>query len=128
MADGNFQVVFERLRALLKPLEPNMKLKRDDVGVYDIYTNQVRADGYEYAFGAVTIKKSYVSFQLFPVYVYPDLVSDVSEALKKRMQGKTCFNFKTVDDTLLTELEALIAKSAARVERDGCEAPSKGTS
>lgn len=31
---------------------------------------------------------------------------DVSPAPKKRMQGKSCFNFAKVDKTLLVELEA----------------------
>jgi hypothetical protein len=40
--------------------------------------------------------KSYVSFHLIPVYMFPDLLKGLSPALEKRMQGKSCFNFKTV--------------------------------
>ncbi|NJK45327.1 MAG: hypothetical protein HC933_14585 [Pleurocapsa sp. SU_196_0] len=121
MPERAFKPIFERLRGILKPLEANMKLKKDRDDVYDLYTNQVRADGYEYAFGAVTIKKNYVSYHLFPMYTYPDLVQGLSDGLKKRMQGKTCFNFKTPDERLFSELETLTLESLRRFERDGYE-------
>lgn len=58
-------------------------------------------------FGAVQIKKSYVSYHLMPVYVNPGLLDGISLALKKHMQGKSCFNFKTVDASLNRELAEL---------------------
>jgi hypothetical protein len=42
-----------------------------------------------------------------PIYVQPSLLDEVSPALRKRMQGKSCFNFAKVDEPLLAELEAL---------------------
>jgi hypothetical protein len=118
MKTEDFESIFERLRAILKPLEGEMKLKTDEASVYNLYTRQVRADGYEYAFGTAIIKKNYVSYHLFPVYSHPDLMDGVSEGLKKRMQGKSCFNFKTMDDALFTELEALTLRSAERLKSD----------
>lgn len=58
-------------------------------------------------FGAVQMRKNYVSYHLMPVYVNPRLLESVSPALKKRMQGKSCFNFNAVDETLFDELAAL---------------------
>ena len=59
-------------------------------------------------FGAVKAGKAYVSFHLFPLYMNPELVSTISPELKRRMQGKTCFNFKTIPEaSLLKELKAL---------------------
>ena len=59
-------------------------------------------------FGAIKMGKAYVSFHLFPLYMNPDLVSTISPELKRRMQGKTCFNFKTIPEaSLLKELKAL---------------------
>jgi len=61
-------------------------------------------------FGAVKAGKAYVSFHLFPLYMNPELVSTISPELKRRMQGKTCFNFKTMPEaSLLKELKALTA-------------------
>lgn len=39
-------------------------------------------------FGAVQIKKSYVSFHFMPIYACPDLLKGLSEALKKRNAGE----------------------------------------
>lgn len=62
-------------------------------------------------FGAVTTGKAYVSYHLMAVYASPGLLNDISPELKKRMQGKSCFNFKEVDETLFRELSALTNKS-----------------
>jgi hypothetical protein len=43
----------------------------------------------------VRLGKAYVSFHLMPLYMCPALAKSIAPALKKRMQGKTCFNFKT---------------------------------
>lgn len=64
-------------------------------------------------FGGAARKKAYVSIHLMPVYSHPSLLADISPALKKRQQGKSCFNLKTPDPALLAELEALTHKAAA---------------
>ncbi len=53
-----------------------------------------------------------------PVYMYPDLLEGISPELKKRMQGKSCFNFKTLDDAQVEELARLTEQSFARVKRE----------
>ena len=44
------------------------------------------------------------------VYFEPALLKGISPELKKRMQGKSCFNFKTVDKALFKELGELTAR------------------
>lgn len=56
---------------------------------------------------AVQLKKNYVSYHLMTVYMFPDLLNNISDRLKKRMQGKSCFNFTTVDEPLFEELAQL---------------------
>jgi hypothetical protein len=63
-------------------------------------------------FGAVQPMKNYVSYHLMPVYGSPALAATISPELKKRMQGKSCFNFKTVDAALFAELGVLTAAGA----------------
>ena len=63
---------------------------------------------------AVQLRKNYVSYHLMPVYMYPELLENISERLKKRMQGKSCFNFTTVDETLFAELAQLTAAGFRR--------------
>ena len=55
----------------------------------------------------VEVGKNYVSFHHMGVYARPDLLADVSAKLKARMQGKSCFNFASVDEPLFAELEKL---------------------
>ena len=60
-------------------------------------------------FGSVKVGKAYVSFHLMPLY---ELAKNISPELSKRMQGKTCFNFKTNPELgLLAELEQLTAEA-----------------
>jgi hypothetical protein len=61
-------------------------------------------------FGSVRLGKAYVSFHSIPLYMCEELTALVSPEPMKRMQGKTCFNFKTVPTPGLTaELERLTA-------------------
>ena len=36
-----------------------------------------------------------------PVYMFPDLLDGISPELRRRMQGKSCFNFKKAESALL---------------------------
>jgi len=58
----------------------------------------------------VMVKKTYVSFHLLPVYMNRTLLAGLSPALTKRMQGKACFNFSTIDTDQLDELATLTKK------------------
>ncbi|NUQ86521.1 MAG: hypothetical protein HUU11_17610 [Anaerolineales bacterium] len=54
-----------------------------------------------------------------PVYMYPELLKDISPELRKRMQGKSCFNFKKVEPELFEELVALTRQGYERFEKEG---------
>jgi len=56
---------------------------------------------------AVQTRKNYVSYHLMPVYMRPELLKTLSPRLMKRMQGKSCFNFITVDADEVKELSAV---------------------
>jgi hypothetical protein len=59
-------------------------------------------------FASVRIGRAYVSFHLLALYMNPKLAKTVSPELKKRMQGKACFNFKAPPErALLAELKRL---------------------
>jgi hypothetical protein len=108
-----FPLVFERLKSILKPYEPKFTVKADTSEAYSLDGPYSQKWKKEIFFGAAQIKKNYVSFYLMPVYMYPDLLKNISPELKKHMQGKSCFNFKKVDQTLFDELDQLT--------RQGCE-------
>jgi hypothetical protein len=69
-------------------------------------------------FGGVRLGKAYVSFYLMSVYASPDLLKGMSPELKKRMQGKSCFNFKEVDEKLFKELARLTKAGAVKFSEE----------
>jgi len=117
-AGNNFPVVFEQLKNILKPYAEKLTVKTDSADTYYIdgpYSEKWRK---ELFFGSAQIKKNYVSFYLMPVYMYPDLLKGVSPELKKRMQGKSCFNFRQVEPVLFKELAELTRKGAERFQQE----------
>ena len=58
-------------------------------------------------FAGVHKGKRYVSYHLLSVYLEPGQLEAISPELRRRMQGKSCFNFTRVDDALFDELDGL---------------------
>ena len=119
MSEANFPVLFARLKAILAPYAPHLTVVDDQPGKFYLETGYSEKWNKPLFFGSAVVQKNYVSFYLMPVYMFPDLLEGLSPALKKRMQGKSCFNFKQVDDALLGELEALTRQSFARFQQEG---------
>ena len=109
----DFPIVFEQLKNILRPYAKQLLLKADTPDSYYLDGSYSEKWKKEIFFGAAQVKKNYVSFYLMPVYIYPELLSGISPELKKRMQGKSCFNFRKVEPDLFTEL--------TRLTRDGAE-------
>jgi hypothetical protein len=106
-----FEATFDTLRALLKPYEKTFRVLADEPGRYFLSTKESKTkSGAAIWFGGVEIRKSYVSFHLIPVYASPTLVKTLSPSLRKRMQGKACFNFTAIEPAHLEELTALTRK------------------
>lgn len=117
-AQNDFSIVFEQLKDILKPYAKNLTLKVDTSDAYYVDGPYSEKWKKELFFGSAQIKKSYVSFYLMPVYMYPDLLKDISPELKKHMQGKSCFNFKKVEPNLFRELEELTSKGAEKFKKE----------
>jgi len=114
----NFPIVFEQLKSILKPYAQNLTVKADTADTYYLDGPYSAKWKKELFFGSAQIKKNYVSFYLMPVYMYPELLQEVSPALKKRIQGKSCFNFKKVEPELFGELAALTRKGADKFKEE----------
>jgi hypothetical protein len=67
----------------------------------------------------VQVGKAYVSYHLMGVYGNTRLRDGMSKELKARMQGKTCFNFKVVDEKLFKELDHVTAEAIAGFRKAG---------
>lgn len=117
-AKNDFPIVFEQLKNILKPYENSLTVKTDTPEAYYLDGPYSEKWKKELFFGSVQIKKNYVSFYLMPVYMYPELLQDISPELKKRMQGKSCFNFKKIEPGLFAELTALTRKGAEKFKEE----------
>lgn len=120
MADTNeFDAVFQVLKGILQPLADELVVVADKADDYYLNTHHIMPNKKPLFFGAVQTRKNYVSFHLMPVYVNPKLKEGMSDVLSKRMQGKSCFNFKTVDAIPSEELKALTLAGLADYRRAG---------
>lgn len=105
--NGHFAEAFKQLREILQQYARDLSCENDAFGDYHLNTLHIMKNKKPLFFGAVHIKKNYVSYHLMPVYVHPELLDDVSPGLRRRMQGKSCFNFKKIDAQLFGELAQL---------------------
>jgi hypothetical protein len=104
---AEFEEVFAALKAILKKHERTLFVLKDEPQEYTLVTKADSNRGMKMWFAGVRAGKAYVSYHLMPLYFNPPMNALVSPALKKRMQGKTCFNFKSVDKDLFAELKTL---------------------
>ncbi len=99
--------IFQQLKEILVPYSTEMVVVIDKPDNYYLNTRHVMKNKKPMYFGSVKANKNYISFHLMPIYVFPDLLESITPELKKRMQGKSCFNFKTEDTSLFQQLKTL---------------------
>ena len=90
--------VFEALKSILLPYSKSLEIKHDDQRKFLLNTHHVMKYRKPLFFGAAEIKKNYVSYHLMPVYVNPELLKETSPALRRHVQGKSCFGFTSVNE------------------------------
>jgi hypothetical protein len=52
-------------------------------------------------------------------YAFPDILNDASPELRKRMQGKSCFNFREPEPKLFKELDRVTERCYRRFKKTG---------
>jgi hypothetical protein len=114
-----FDATFDHLRRVLRKYERYLTIISDTPDGYSLNASYSEKSQGEILFGAVQIKKTYVSFYLMPVHMYPELLTGLSKKLKARMQGKSCFNFRTADEEQLQELAELTSRGFERFREEG---------
>jgi hypothetical protein len=109
-----FEATFATLRGILQRHAKTLLVVADRPGDYQVaspaLTDRI---GRPLFIAGVQIKKTYVSYHLIPVYTTPGLLKGVSPRLLERMQGKSCFNFTTLDKAQARELAALTKAGVA---------------
>jgi hypothetical protein len=118
MKDERLSETFAVLRGILQRHTKQLRVMVDKPGAYQVASpTLVDRTGKPLFVAAAQITKSYVSFHLMPVYAVPEISAAVSPALRKRMQGKACFNFQTIDAAQVKELESLTRKGIRQFEK-----------
>jgi len=112
-----FETIFARLRAILQSHIGSHRVKEDSPTCYCLEGGVHPTHKTPMPIAWVQIGKAYVSYHLLPVYGYPKLLDRCSVKLKGRMQGKSCFNFKVVDDALFSELDQLTGQGFAAFKK-----------
>jgi hypothetical protein len=105
--DAAFAGVSAALRPVLARYGKRLRVQADGPHGYSLESNLPspfpQHKGNPLFFGAVRTGKAYVSYHLMPLYMCPTLMERISPELKRRMQGKSCFNFKAVPSAEIIE-------------------------
>ena len=115
-----FEMVFDRLKAILQKHAGDFSVRPDTESSYGlqgkpgpatlkVWGGKLKKPVMPVAW--VETGKAYVSFHIMGLYTNTALQSSMSKELKARMQGKTCFNFRTINEILFKELDQLTVKA-----------------
>jgi hypothetical protein len=113
---ADLDLVFRELKEMLTEYGGALRVQADKAGTYYLNTLRKDASGQPQFFGGARKGKNYVSLYLMPVYEFADLLSAVPADLQKRMQGKSCFNFRTLSEIPREEVKRLIDAAVTRVK------------
>src|SRR4051812_24691093 len=111
----DFDDVFAALRSVLESYAAKPAFIVSDRPNKYVLSSATKADrtGKPLFIACAQVNKNYVSYHLMPIYMNPALQAAVSPALKKRMQGKACFNFTSTEPAQLRELASLTKRGIA---------------
>lgn len=108
--------IFRILRTIMASAARDLAVKDDTPVNYTLITKSRSWKGGPMFFGAV-MRKSYVSYHRMPLHWKPAVLDILSPELHKRMQGKSCFNFRKMEPALFEELAA-VTKTCLESYRD----------
>jgi hypothetical protein len=128
MAAADIAALFARLRSILQQYAGQFRVADDSASCYCLEANpgpaslrawkgNVKRSTIPVAW--IQLGKTYVSFHLMALYSCKQLLDGMSKELRARMQGKTCFNFTTVNEWLFRELETLTAEGLSAFRQAG---------
>ena len=109
---GDPVYIVAKLKPVFAVVAKRLAIKTDRPDLYTLASSVAspfpQHKGRPLEFGCIRVGKAYVSLHLLPVYMNPALGDAISPALRKRMQGKACFNFKDdPEPALVTELKRI---------------------
>lgn len=118
-----FDEVYVRLCQILRKHKDKLSISVQKPGTLWMDVTGLTYRGKPLFYGGVRLGKNYVSYYLMPAY----MCEDISPELKKRKQGKSCFNFTSMDEKLFSELEKLTAEGFQKFRPDMFDKIEKST-
>jgi len=82
----DFDHTFQQLKDIFEPYRSRLVVSADNNSLFTLEVDHVMKNKSRLYFGGVRKGKAYVSFHLMPVYACPEVKSQISPELKKRMQ------------------------------------------
>jgi hypothetical protein len=125
---SDFAAVFAVLRSILRKHAGALMVSEDSPTRYCLEATvgpaTVRAWGGKKKTKVIPVAwteigKTYVGFHHMALYGSAKLRDGISNELSKRMQGKTCFNFRTEEEVPVSELEELTTRGCAGMREAG---------
>ncbi len=113
MPPTDLVAVHDRLREILEPYRARLVATKDGPEGMSLEIPGLEGKPWGYVAGT-RVGKRYVSLYLMAAYAFPDIGEGLSAELRRRKQGKSCFNFTTVDEALFAELDTVIGDSFER--------------
>ena len=112
--EADLAAVEVRLKAILEPYGARL----ETATIYGIPTlRRPGAKAHDW-FAFVKPASKHVGFYLLPMHTHPELRDGLSPALAKRLTGKSVFTFRSIDESELAELDALVARAYDRYMED----------
>jgi hypothetical protein len=115
METTDFQEIFNRIKKLLLPYGKKMETRVDAAGQYQLYIiKDIELGGRKFSecyFGGTVIQKTMVAFYFFPIYTHPKEFM-LPDSIKKNLKGKSCFNFKKLNEGQEKAIAALLKEGA----------------
>lgn len=104
--------VFGQLRQILSACCPPLTASMDVDGRYELVSKKpVEFMGKkrpELYFGSAIIQSNYVGLYLMHVYISVGHLKKIGPGLLRTLKGKSCFHIKSLDNTLIKEIEAAV--------------------
>jgi len=103
--------LFVALRKILSAHEASLVIAKNQPGDYELTAKTLGANGKPLFFGGVRTSRAHTTFYLMPLATDAELSASVSVYLQRRMDGKSAFQFKTIEPVLFEELATLTARA-----------------
>ncbi|HQI71451.1 MAG TPA: hypothetical protein PLT47_11910, partial [Bacteroidales bacterium] len=112
---------FDRIKNMFQQFVPPLRVMMENDERYDLYSAkevEIKNRSYkEIYFGSVILKPKYTGFYFMPVYLFPEMLNEVPETLKKLQTGKSCFHIKKYDEELFKTIEELMKEGFATYKK-----------